>query len=103
MIIPPVLPGLLFVDSFIRTDVTTYGGFPVYDDRDTFYPALHNFTQDGQNVRFLADIVYNDDGEIEASVHVYKPVDACHGRGAASWRVRGFRLTMGLLELRSSG
>eukprot|EP00904_Undaria_pinnatifida_P008204 jgi/Undpi1/4513/HiC_scaffold_18.g07867.m1 len=57
-----------------RTDVTTYGGFPVYDDRDTFYPALANFTQDGQNVRFLADIVYNDDGEIEANTQ--KSIDS---------------------------
>ena len=49
------------------TNVGTSGGYPVYDDRDTFYTALAAFTADEDNVRFVSDIVYNDDGLIEAS------------------------------------
>lgn len=48
-------------------NVGTSGGHAVYDDRDTFYPALAEFTEEGDNVRFLSDIVYADDGEIEIS------------------------------------
>lgn len=45
----------------------TSGGYPVYNDRGTFYTALTEFTADGANARFQSDIVYTDDGEIEAS------------------------------------
>lgn len=45
----------------------TSGGYPVYEDRDTFYTALADFVVDGDNTRFQDDIVYKDDGEIEAS------------------------------------
>ncbi|CAM9351148.1 unnamed protein product, partial [Laminaria digitata] len=48
-------------------NVGTSGGYPVYDDRDTFYTALAAFTADEDNARFVSDIVYNDDGDIEAS------------------------------------
>ena len=48
-------------------NVGTSGRHSVYEDRETFYPALAAFTEDEDNVRFLSDIVYNDDGEIEAS------------------------------------
>lgn len=39
----------------------TYDGYFVYTDRDTFYEALGDFTHDGDNERFLADIVYAED------------------------------------------
>lgn len=48
-------------------NVVTSGGYPVYGDRDTFYAALSEFTQDGENVRFESDFVYGSDGRhIEA-------------------------------------
>ncbi|CBN79522.1 similar to Patched domain-containing protein 3 [Ectocarpus siliculosus] len=49
------------------TNVGTSGGYPVYEDRDTFYTALAEFTQDGDNSRFLSDFVYKTDGTIEIS------------------------------------
>eukprot|EP00904_Undaria_pinnatifida_P008203 jgi/Undpi1/4512/HiC_scaffold_18.g07866.m1 len=49
------------------TNVGTSGGYAVYDGRDTFYSALAEFIGDGDNVRFLADIAYMDDGTIEIS------------------------------------
>lgn len=48
-------------------NVGTSGGYPVYEDRDTFYTALTAFTDDADNVRFVSNIVYDDDGEIEIS------------------------------------
>eukprot|EP00904_Undaria_pinnatifida_P008206 jgi/Undpi1/4515/HiC_scaffold_18.g07869.m1 len=51
-------------------NVRTSGAYLVYSDPTTFYPALTNFTHDEDNVRFLADIVFNDDGEIEASAQI---------------------------------
>lgn len=61
------------------TNVGTSGGYPVYVDRDTFYTALAAFTADEDNVRFLSDIVYNDDGRIEASSS--EQVAACVRQG----------------------
>lgn len=52
----------------------------MYADRDTFYSALAAFTADEANVRFVPDIVYNDDGEIQASANGPNG----HGRGASS-------------------
>lgn len=43
----------------------TLGDYYVYEDRDTFYTALANFTADGDNGRFVSDIIYNDDGQIQ--------------------------------------
>lgn len=40
-------------------------GYYVYADQDTFYEALANFTKEGENSRFLSDIVYADDNTIE--------------------------------------
>ncbi|CAM9122089.1 unnamed protein product, partial [Laminaria digitata] len=48
-------------------NVSTSGGYPVYDDRDTFYAALAKFTADEDNHRFLSDIEYNDEREIAIS------------------------------------
>eukprot|EP00903_Cladosiphon_okamuranus_P015713 g14505.t1 len=45
-------------------NVGTSGGYPVYDDPATFYTALSEFTEDGENARFLSDLVFNDDGTI---------------------------------------
>lgn len=52
---------------FASANVGTSGGYPVYEDRDTFYTALAAFTDDEDNVRFVSNIVYDDDGQIEAS------------------------------------
>ena len=49
------------------TNVGTSGVNPVYDDRNTFYTALAAFVADEDNMDFASDIVYNDDGKIEAS------------------------------------
>ncbi|CAM9359742.1 unnamed protein product, partial [Ectocarpus fasciculatus] len=49
------------------TNVGTSGGFPVYDDRDTFYTALSAFLGDEDNARFLADVVFDDEGLIKIS------------------------------------
>lgn len=49
------------------THVGTSGGFPVYDDPDTFYTALSEFTQDGANSRFASGIIYETDGTIAVS------------------------------------
>ena len=57
----------------------TLGDYYVYEDRDTFYTALANFTADGDNGRFVSDIIYNDDGQIQVRflIHIYSmcPVD----------------------------
>eukprot|EP00903_Cladosiphon_okamuranus_P022061 g20288.t1 len=45
-------------------NVGASGGYPVYDDQATFYTALSEFTEDGENARFLSDLVFNDDGTI---------------------------------------
>eukprot|EP00904_Undaria_pinnatifida_P008217 jgi/Undpi1/4525/HiC_scaffold_18.g07879.m1 len=50
-----------------RSNVGTLGDYYVYEDRDTFYTALANFTADGENGRFVSDIIYNDDGRIQIS------------------------------------
>lgn len=61
---PPSLPRLFLVRYF-SANVDTSGKYPVYNDRGTFYTALMEFTEDGDNARFLSDISFNDDGEIE--------------------------------------
>ncbi|CBJ26527.1 conserved unknown protein [Ectocarpus siliculosus] len=48
-------------------NVGTSGGYPVYDDRDTFYTALSAFLEDEDNARFLEDVVFDDDGLIKIS------------------------------------
>ncbi|CAM9198844.1 unnamed protein product, partial [Ectocarpus sp. 12 AP-2014] len=48
-------------------NVGTSGGYPVYDDRDTFYTALSAFLEDEDNARFLEDVIFNDDGLIKIS------------------------------------
>ena len=40
----------------------------MYDGRDTFYSGLAEFMAEGDNVRFLADIAYLDDGTIEVII-----------------------------------
>lgn len=62
-----LLSAFTCVYVFASGNVGTSGGYPVYEDRDTFYTALAAFTEDEDNVRFVSNIVYNDDGEIEAS------------------------------------
>eukprot|EP00903_Cladosiphon_okamuranus_P010290 g9741.t1 len=49
------------------THVSASGGFPVYDDPNTFYTALSDFTRDGDNSRFDSEIVYEADGTIAIS------------------------------------
>lgn len=44
----------------------------MYDDRETFYAAVAEFVEDGDNARFDADVVFNDDGTILVS-------NGCHG------------------------
>lgn len=66
-ITPVPSPKYIYIYVCISANVGTSGGYQVYDDRDTFYAALVNFTEDEANVRFASNIVYNDDGEIEAS------------------------------------
>lgn len=39
--------------------------YPVYENRDTFYAALAEFTAEESNARFLSDIVYKESGDIE--------------------------------------
>lgn len=51
-------------------NVGTSGGYSVYDDRTTFYAALAAFLEDGDNSRFVSDIVYTGDEEIKVMVHV---------------------------------
>ena len=46
-------------------NVGSSGGYPVYEDRDTFYTALSEFIQDGENARFQSDLVFKDDETIE--------------------------------------
>eukprot|EP00752_Nemacystus_decipiens_P004731 g4312.t1 len=46
-------------------NVGTSGGYQVYDDPATFYTALSEFTEDGVNARFLADVIFDDDGTIK--------------------------------------
>ncbi|CAM9850692.1 unnamed protein product, partial [Ectocarpus sp. 12 AP-2014] len=46
-------------------NVGTSGGYPVYDDRDTFYTALSAFLADEDNARFLEDVVFDDEGLIK--------------------------------------
>ncbi|CBJ26537.1 conserved unknown protein [Ectocarpus siliculosus] len=48
-------------------NVGTSGGYPVYDDRDTFYTALSAFLADEDNARFLTDVIFDDDGLIKIS------------------------------------
>ncbi|CAN0345752.1 unnamed protein product, partial [Ectocarpus sp. 8 AP-2014] len=48
-------------------NIGTSGGYPVYDDRDTFYTALSVFLADEDNARFLADVVFDDKGIIKIS------------------------------------
>lgn len=50
-------------------NVGTSGGYPVYQDRATFYEALSVFTAEEANSRFLRDIVYSteDSSVIEVS------------------------------------
>ncbi|CAN0008284.1 unnamed protein product [Ectocarpus sp. 12 AP-2014] len=48
-------------------NVGTSGSYPVYDDRDTFYTALSAFLEDEDNARFLADVVFDDEGLIKIS------------------------------------
>lgn len=50
-------------------NVGTSGGYPVYQDRATFYEALSVFTAEEANSRFLRDIVYSteDSSVIEIS------------------------------------
>ncbi len=48
----------------------------MYEDSATFYTALSEFTQAGDNSRFVSDLIYAADGTIEASkglkmYHVY--------------------------------
>ncbi|CAN0119730.1 unnamed protein product, partial [Pylaiella littoralis] len=50
----------------------TSGGYPVYEDRATFYTALSQFTQDGDNARFESDLVYDTGGNIEASKTLHR-------------------------------
>ena len=71
------------VDAIVvpSANVGTSGGYGVYDDREPFYPALTEFVEEGDNVRFLSDIVYMDDGEIEVSVRVLCFRDLPHRRG----------------------
>ncbi|CAN0269125.1 unnamed protein product, partial [Ascophyllum nodosum] len=45
----------------------TSGGYQVYEDRDTFYPAVGDFLEDGDNQRFQDDIVFKSDGSVEIS------------------------------------
>lgn len=60
---------VLFLWFFpVSGSVGTSGGYAVYEDRQTFYTALAEFVEDGVNARFQSDLVYNDDGEIEASL-----------------------------------
>lgn len=39
----------------------------MYEDRETFYTALAEFTGDADNGRFATDLVYNDDAVLEVS------------------------------------
>lgn len=39
----------------------------MYEDRATFYTALSEFVEDGENARFLSDVVFNEDGTILVS------------------------------------
>lgn len=49
------------------SNVGTSGGYAVYEDRATFYTALSEFVEDGENARFLSDVVFNEDGTILVS------------------------------------
>ena len=40
----------------------------MYEDRDTFYPAVGDFLQDGDNQRFQDDIVFKSDGSVEVQL-----------------------------------
>lgn len=54
----------LSLSAIISLHASTFQDYPVYEDRDTFYPALAAFVQDGDNARFLSDIRYDEDGVI---------------------------------------
>lgn len=45
--------------------VSVSGGYPVYDDPNTFYVALMDFFDDDSGVRFESELVYNDYGLIK--------------------------------------
>lgn len=47
----------------------TSTGYAVYDDRATFYSALAAFLEDGDNSRFVSDIVYTDNEDIKVGIH----------------------------------
>ncbi|CBJ26534.1 conserved unknown protein [Ectocarpus siliculosus] len=55
------------VNTTYSANIGTSGGYPVYDDRDTFYTALSAFLADEDNARFLADVVFDDEGIIKIS------------------------------------
>lgn len=59
----PLYLAPLFV--FISNNFGTVGDFYESARRDTFYQALTKFTQDGENVRFLSNLVFAEDGTIE--------------------------------------
>lgn len=52
---------------FISNNVGMVETFYVYAHRDTFYEALAKFTRDGENARFLSDLVFAEDGTIEVT------------------------------------
>ncbi|CAM9765761.1 unnamed protein product, partial [Scytosiphon promiscuus] len=54
-------------NSEYSSNVGAFEDYPVYDDRNTFYPAMAEFTQDGDNARFGSEFVYKADGTIEIS------------------------------------
>ena len=71
IVFAPVYLFICFVILIISANVGTSGGYPVYEDRDTFYTALAEFTVDGDNERFQSDLAYNADGETEARKHTH--------------------------------
>ncbi|CAM9359667.1 unnamed protein product, partial [Ectocarpus fasciculatus] len=48
-------------------NVGTSGGYPVYDDRNSFYTALSAFLEDEDNARFLTEVIFDDEGLIKIS------------------------------------
>ena len=49
----------------------------MYDDRATFYMALSEFVEDGENTRFQSDLVFNDDGTILVRHDSHADTDKC--------------------------
>ncbi|CAM9472608.1 unnamed protein product [Ascophyllum nodosum] len=54
-------------DTKYSDNVTTSGGYDVYNDPNTFYAAVAEFIEEEDNERFQDNIIFKSDGSIEIS------------------------------------